>query len=70
MQATQSTLLVIDGDYFTHRAYHALPRTIRRKDGRAAGAIVGFANALLALYEREQPHAVVVGWDTLECPTY
>jgi DNA polymerase-1 len=70
MQAAQSTLLVIDGDYFTHRAYHALPRTIRRKDGRAAGAIVGFANVLLALYEREQPQAVVVGWDTLECPTY
>jgi DNA polymerase-1 len=70
MQAANSILLVIDGDYFTHRAYHALPHTIRRKDGRTAGAIVGFANALLALYEREQPQAVVVGWDTLESPTY
>jgi DNA polymerase-1 len=70
MQSAQSTLLVMDGDYFAHRAYHALPRTIRRNDGRAAGAIVGFANALLALYQREQPQAVVVGWDTLECPTY
>jgi exodeoxyribonuclease-3 len=28
-------LLVIDGDSFAHRAYHALPKTIRRKDGGA-----------------------------------
>ena len=28
-------LLVIDGDSFAHRSYHALPKTIRRSDGRA-----------------------------------
>jgi exodeoxyribonuclease-3 len=62
-------LLVIDGDSFAHRAYHALPKTIRRKDGNGAGAIVGFANQLLRLYEAEQPRAVIVGWDTLDVPT-
>jgi exodeoxyribonuclease III len=62
-------LLVIDGDSFAHRAYHALPKTIRRKDGKGAGAIVGFANQLLRLYEAENPRAVIVGWDTLEAPT-
>jgi DNA polymerase I len=62
-------LLVIDGDSFAHRAYHALPKTIRRKDGKGGGAIVGFANFLLRLYEAEQPRAVVVGWDTLDVPT-
>jgi DNA polymerase-1 len=62
-------LLVIDGDSFAHRAYHALPKTIRREDGGGAGAIVGFANFLLRLYEAEQPRAVIVGWDTLEVPT-
>jgi DNA polymerase-1 len=62
-------LLVIDGDSFAHRAYHALPKTIRREDGAGAGAIVGFANFLLRLYEAEQPRAVIVGWDTLEVPT-
>jgi exodeoxyribonuclease III len=62
-------LLVIDGDSFAHRAYHALPKTIRRKDGKGAGAIVGFANQLLRLYEAEQPRAVIVGWDTLDVPT-
>jgi DNA polymerase-1 len=62
-------LLVIDGDSFAHRAYHALPKTILRGDGNGAGAIVGFANFLLRLYQAEQPRAVVVGWDTLDVPT-
>jgi DNA polymerase I len=62
-------LLVIDGDSFAHRAYHALPKSIRR--GNMGGnAIVGFANFLLRLYEAEQPRAVLVGWDTLGAPTY
>jgi DNA polymerase I len=63
-------LLVIDGDSFAHRAYHALPKSIRRQGNRGAGAIVGFANFLLRLYESERPRAVLVGWDTLEAPTY
>lgn len=63
-------LLAVDGDSFAHRAYHALPKTIRRKANKPAGAIVGFANFLLRLYETERPRAVVVGWDTLDAPTY
>src|SRR5215475_14462211 len=62
-------LLVIDGDSFAHRFYHALPKTVRRGDGKGAGAIVGFANFLLRLYQTERPRAVIVGWDTLEVPT-
>ena len=62
-------LLVIDGNSFAHRSYHALPKTIRRSDGKAAGAILGFANVLLRLYADQQPRAVIVGWDTLEAPT-
>jgi DNA polymerase-1 len=63
-------LLVIDGDSFAHRAYHALPKTIRRKGNRGAGAIVGFANFLIRLCESEVPRAVLAGWDTLSAPTY
>ena len=37
-------LLVIDGDSFAHRAYHALPKSIRRKGDKPAGALLGFAN--------------------------
>ncbi|MEO6784260.1 MAG: 5'-3' exonuclease H3TH domain-containing protein [Bradyrhizobium sp.] len=63
-------LLVVDGDSFAHRAYHAIPKTIRRRDNLGGGAIVGFANFLLRLYENEQPRAVLVGWDTLDVPTF
>ena len=54
-------LLVIDGDSFAHRSYYALPKTIRRSDSNAAGAVVGFANLLLRFYADERPRAVIVG---------
>jgi DNA polymerase I len=63
-------LLVIDGDSFAHRSYHALPKTIRRRGNKGGGAIVGFANFLLRLYETERPSAMLVAWDTLDEPTY
>ena len=59
-----STLLVVDGDSFAHRAYHALPKSIR------LNAVVGFTNMLVRLWEAERPGAVLVGWDTLSVPTY
>ena len=63
-------LLVVDGDSFAHRAYHGVPKTVRRSGNKGGGAIVGFANFLLRLYAQEQPRAVLVGWDTLDAPTY
>ena len=66
---TRRPLLVIDGDSFAHRAYHALPKNILRDGDRPAGAILGFANRLLQLYRTERPRAVLVGWDTLEAAT-
>jgi len=61
---TGGTLLAIDGDSLAHRAYHALPKSIR------LNALVGFANFLVRLWDAEQPEAVLVGWDSLETPTY
>jgi DNA polymerase-1 len=63
-------LLVIDGDSFAHRAFHGLPKTIRRSGNRGGGAIVGFANFVLRLFESERPRAVFVGWDTLDSPNF
>ena len=68
--ALRPPLLVIDGDLFAHRAYHALPKSIRMRGNRPAGAILGFANLLIRLYREEKPRAVLVGWDTYEEPTY
>jgi len=59
-----STLLAVDGDSFAHRAYHSMPKSVR------LNAVVGFTNMLLRLWQAEQPGAVLVGWDTLEVPTY
>src|ERR687895_1233088 len=63
-------LLVVDGDSLAHRAFHALPSSIRRAEGRPGNMIVGFTNMLIRLWEAEEPRAVLVGWDTLEVPTY
>jgi DNA polymerase-1 len=57
-------LLVVDGDSLAHRAYHALPKSIKRN------AVVGFTNMLVRLWEQEEPRTVFVGWDTLTAPTY
>jgi DNA polymerase-1 len=62
--------MAVDGDSLAHRAYHAMPKTIRRAEGRPAGALAGFANMLIRLWETEQPRAVLVGWDSIGTPTY
>jgi DNA polymerase-1 len=63
-------LLAVDGDSLAHRAYHALPKQIRRAEKRPANMLVGFTNMLVRLWEAEQPRAVLVGFDTLDTPTY
>ena len=63
-------LMAVDGDSLAHRAYHALPKTIRSSKGRPAGALNGFTNMLIRLWEAEQPRAVLVGWDSIGLPTY
>jgi 5'-3' exonuclease len=63
-------LLVVDGDSFAHRAYHALPKSIRRAGGRPGNLLVGLANMLMGLWQAERPRAVLVGWDSLDHPTY
>lgn len=63
-------LLIVDGDSFAHRAFHALPRSMRRADGRPGNALTGFTTMLLRLWAAERPRAVVVGWDTVGTGTY
>jgi 5'-3' exonuclease len=63
-------LLIMDGDSFTHRAYHALPGSMRRDDGGPSNALLGFTNMMLQLWREEQPRSVLVAWDTLDVPTY
>jgi DNA polymerase-1 len=63
-------LLAVDGDNLAHRAYHALPSSIRDGKGKPANMIVGFANMLVRAWESEQPRTVFVAFDTITEPTY
>lgn len=63
-------LLIVDGDSFAHRYYHALPRSIRRADGGAGNLLDGVGGLLARLWAEESPRAVLVAWDTLTVPTY
>jgi DNA polymerase I len=63
-------LLVVDGDSFAHRAYHAIPKSIRRADGGPGNMLFGVTNMLLRLWQDERPRTMLVAWDTLEVPTY
>ena len=68
--ASPGLLLALDGDSLAHRAYHALPKSIRAAGGRPGNALVGFGNFLLTLWDSERPAAVLVGFDSLDAPTY
>src|SRR3954463_11805337 len=61
-------LLVVDGDSLAHRAYHALPKSFRRAEGRPGNALLGFSNFITRLWESERPRAVLVGWVSLAPP--
>jgi 5'-3' exonuclease len=68
--AAAKPLLVVDGDSFAHRAYHALPGSMRREDGGPSNALIGFSDMLMRLWRDERPRTVLVAWDTLDVPTY
>jgi DNA polymerase I len=63
-------LLAVDGDSLAHRAYHALPSSIKGPDGLPGNMLVGFTNMLLRVWEAEEPRTVFVGFDSIGEPTY
>jgi DNA polymerase-1 len=63
-------LLAVDGDNLAHRAWHALPNSIKGADGQPDNAVVGFMNMLLRVWEAERPRTVFVAFDSVGSPTY
>jgi DNA polymerase-1 len=63
-------LLAVDGDSLAHRAFHALPSSIKGRDGRQSNMLVGFANMLVSVWEAERPRTLFVGFDSIGFPTY
>jgi DNA polymerase-1 len=56
-------LLVIDGNNFAHRAFHALPEGIATSYGLPSNALLGFANLVFKLLCDVRPRGAVVAWD-------
>jgi DNA polymerase-1 len=55
--------MVVDGDNLMHRAYHAMP-PVTGAGGRPVGALLGFTNMLVTLWDATGPRAIAVGVDS------
>uniref|UniRef100_A0A7C4XT26 5'-3' exonuclease domain-containing protein n=1 Tax=candidate division WWE3 bacterium TaxID=2053526 RepID=A0A7C4XT26_UNCKA len=62
-------LLLIDTYNFLHRAYHAIPKTFRDKDGNPTNVIYGFTSMLINLFGQLKPDYVLAALDN-EKPTF
>ena len=56
-------VVLIDGHSLLFRAYHALPKTFRTKEGKPGGAVYGFLTMLLRVVEDLKPDFLAVGFD-------
>ena len=53
-------LLAVDAPSLLYRAFFALPKSITAADGKPVNALLGTANLILQVVERERPRAVVL----------
>lgn len=58
-----SSAIFIDGNSLLHRAFYALPTTMKTKDGRYTNAVYGFINMLLTLTSNYNPQYLAVAFD-------
>ena len=55
--------MIIDGNAIIHRSFHALPPTLRTKDGRLVNAVYGFSSFLLKAWKEIKPDYIVLTLD-------
>lgn len=63
------TVLLIDGNSLTYRAFFALPADLATASGQVTNAVFGFTSMLVNLLRDHQPQALVVALDRPE-PTF
>jgi DNA polymerase-1 len=63
------TLMLIDGNSLTYRAFHALPTDLATASGQVTNAVFGFTSMLLNLVRDHQPDLIGVTFDRPE-PTF
>ena len=61
--------MIIDGNAIIHRSFHALPPTLRTKDGMLVNAVYGFSSFLLKAWKELKPDFIVLTLD-MKGPTF
>lgn len=69
MKNTKEKLIIIDGNALIHRSFHAIPPTLRDKNGRLTNAVYGFTSFLLKAVEELKPSYVILTLDR-KSPTF
>ncbi|MCX6794659.1 MAG: DNA polymerase I [Candidatus Falkowbacteria bacterium] len=69
MSKTKPKLIIIDGNALIHRSFHALPPTLRTKNGQLVNAVYGFTSFLLKALNEFHPEYVVLTLDK-KSPTF
>jgi len=64
-----STVMLIDGNSLTYRAFFALPTDLTTSSGQVTNAVLGFTSMLINLVRDHRPDQVVVTFDRPE-PTF
>ncbi len=63
MAKRKGKLMIIDGNAIIHRSFHALPPTLRTKDGDLVNAVYGFASFLIKSWKEIKPDYIVLTLD-------
>ncbi|HTW97086.1 MAG TPA: 5'-3' exonuclease H3TH domain-containing protein, partial [Candidatus Methylomirabilis sp.] len=69
MAKRQEKLIIIDGNALIHRSFHALPPTLRTKDGELVNAVYGFSAVLLKAWRELKPDYIALTLD-MKGPTF
>jgi DNA polymerase-1 len=63
MNKKEERIIIIDGNALIHRSFHAIPPTLRTKDGLLVNAVFGFSSFLLKALTEFKPEYVVLTLD-------
>ena len=69
MSKARKKFIIFDGNALVHRAWHALPPTLTKKDGTIVNAVYGFTAVLLKALKDLKPDYLAVTFD-LAGPTF
>lgn len=56
-------LVLIDGHHMMYRAYWAIPRTMKTREGEQVNTVFGMASMILTVLQKEQPDYMVLCFD-------